>query len=469
MSSTKYVDQQPTIFGAASGPDPEELDPRGSGAPPTARIITGDAADVARELAAAGETFHASLSDPPYGIDFMAKGWDTDVPPPELWRSVRAALAPGAMILAFGGTRAFHHTALGIERGGFEIRDCLCWLYGQGFPKNHDVAKAMSRADESAESAERWRGWGTALKPGWEPVVLAQNPRPNTFARTALEHHAGALAIDASRLGEDGEGRWPANVLLTHTPECRCVGTKRVKTGTTNQDNIKATSAIFGKGLGGAGLSGVAGYADEDGKEEVEAWECAEGCPIAMLDEQAGDRPSTLTGRIDEASGEHPSKAKRSEANVYGIGFNDPGSRVYADSGGPSRFFYCPKASRREREAGLEDFEPGTVSDGRDKAIENPYQRGKTTRRNLHPTVKPLDLLRYLAGLLLLPETLGGSVLEPRRILVPFAGSGSEMIGAALAGWDHVTGIELNREYAEIAAARIRHHCPEHEVELFEM
>jgi site-specific DNA-methyltransferase (adenine-specific) len=150
------------------------------------------------------------------------------------------------------------------------------------------------------------------------------------------------------------------------------------------------------------------GHADADGNETVETWDCTPDCPVRLLDEQ---------------------------------------------SGGASRFFYCAKASKKEREAGLAQREPKKVNDGRDTPIDNAYQRGETARCNVHPTVKPLDLCRYLATLILPPPRLG----ETRKLLTPFSGSGSEMIAAQQAGWDETWGIEQSPEYVEIAAARLRH------------
>ena len=357
---------------------------------PTITIIEGDAQIVAAELAAAGDRFHASLSDPPYGLSFMSKGWDRKVPGPDLWREVLKTLHPGAHVIAFGGTRTWHHLALALEDAGAEMRDTLMWLYGQGFPKNHNVPNALGALEEH-DLAERHAGHGTALKPAWEPALLFRKPLEQTIARTARDHNTSTLAIDASRieveaLTENAQGRWPANIIL-----------------------------------------------------DAEAG--------AVLDAQSG--VSTSSSHIRRTSVKPMTHSKGADSTHQ--------TRGVEDTGGASRFFYCAKASRREKEAGLEDFEAGRVNDGRSTIIDNAYQRGDTKRRNPHPTVKPLDLIRYLAGLLLPPEHPEGAELYPRKIIVPFSGSGSEVIACAQAGWDHVVGIELNPEYAEISRARIAH------------
>jgi site-specific DNA-methyltransferase (adenine-specific) len=169
---------------------------------------------------------------------------------------------------------------------------------------------------------------------------------------------------------------------------------------------------------------------------------------VALLDAQSGE----LTSGKADILNRHSDKFR----NTYSTFSGEPveGS-TYGDSGGASRFFYCAKASSSERNAGLYCFDEQTVSDGRQKAIDNPYQRGKSLRRNTHPTVKPIDLCRYLATLILPPASVG-----TRRLLVPFSGSGSEIIGALRAGWDHVTAIEQEGQYIQIAVERVINDAP---------
>lgn len=243
------------------------------------RIITGDVTEVLSSHSS--ELFDAVLSDPPYGLSFMAKDWDHDVPSPQVWYLVRSAIRPGASMFAFGGTRTQHRLTCAIEDGGFEIRDCLMWLYGSGFPKSHDISKGIDKAagaqrqvvgskaghnhipndrgqwnytanaildvtTPATPGAQRFDGYGTALKPSYEPVIWAMSPRDGSFAHNATEHGVAGINIDAGRVataetpeqiyngkagpigdtsaygGTSGEhmttghggGRWPANVIL---------------------------------------------------------------------------------------------------------------------------------------------------------------------------------------------------------------------------------------------------------------
>lgn len=213
-------------------------------------VHTGDCLEVMRSMPDASVS--AVVTDPPYGIAFMGKEWDRDVPPVDVWRECLRLLKPGGHLLAFAGTRTQHRMASRIESAGFEIRDMLAWVYGSGFPKGLDVAKAIDKArteDVGAnrevpitmpetEGAKTWQGWGTALKPAIEPVTLARKPLTGTVAANVLKHGAGALNIDACRVGSTGgttrshqapvsengwrkghsiesldSGRWPANFI----------------------------------------------------------------------------------------------------------------------------------------------------------------------------------------------------------------------------------------------------------------
>ncbi|MBF84191.1 MAG: hypothetical protein CL489_06890 [Acidobacteria bacterium] len=232
-----------------------------------------------------------------------------------------------------------------------------------------------------------------------------------------MEHGCGGLAIDASRIEIDAP----------------IVTSRSVSFGDT------------GAALGGG-----------DGKYTVSENTQGRWPANVILDEEAGAVLDAQSGpKMHSAGKARDGSAARVDDSYDATAFQLPPNRNMrrlGDTGGASRFFYCAKASRAEREAGLEHFGAATVSDGRDKAIDNAYQRGKTKRKNTHPTVKPIDLIRYLARMILPPERAA-----PRRILVPFSGSGSEMIGCMQAGWDEVIGIEMNPEYAAIARARIEH------------
>lgn len=471
-------------------------------------IALGDVVDV---LAGFNDcSFDALVCDPPYGFSFMGKAWDYDVPSVDLWRECLRVLKPGAPLVAFGGSRTYHRLACGIEDAGFELRDQLMWLYGKGFPKSQNVEKALVAAEGRLDLSlvGSWDGYGTALKPAFEPIVLARKPLDGTMAQNVARWGVGGLAIDACRIAStdlhsvtqggqrgdsggfgmglstyvpDDAGRWPANLLLSHSESCRFTGqTRTVKNATAvkHRGVVAGTGASFG--IAKAPGTPDAGY----GEQECEVWECADDCPIARLD--ASVAPTTSTPfRANEATGAVLPMTKRTAGG-------------YSDGGGPSRFFYCSKVSTKEREAGCEglalrsageaterqtlvwtctscnkaepvegdeykegDREPcvscvdGTVIASRPAGLESPRAGAGRTggARNHHPTLKPLSLTTWLARLVMPPG--GGGV-----VLVPFAGAGSEMIGCLKAGWSGVFGIEREAEYQAIAAARLRHWCP---------
>jgi DNA modification methylase len=466
----------------------------------------------------AGDDFAAS------GSGFMGKGWDSFVPGPATWREVFRVLKPGGHVLMFGGTRMWDVATLALRLAGFEVRDTLMWVYGSGMPKSHDVSKAIDKlhgatrevigtkkgvkADPSTgrndmpgktvgvkqivtdvpvtapatEDAVRWDGWGTALKPAWEPIVLARKPLEGSVASNVLTYGTGGINIDDCRIGSpagEGLGRWPANVLLTHSEGCQRVGesVERVgggaKMSKTGQANVEFGGG-YERGDGWTGSEVVS-----------ELWECSNGCPVRLLDDQSGDRPSAKSPSsavgaesifrpgqggyqkqgpiyadsggasryfhssepdesgdwecdedcpvrlLDDQSGVTTSGAMRNDVDAYPgesatslpRGRSGPGNQR-ADSGGASRFFYSGKVTKTERHAGMPD---GVIND--------------------HPTVKPSELMAYLIRLVCPP---GGLVLDP------FCGSGSTGLGAAKEGAAFV-GLDLTPEYVEIARHRLAH------------
>lgn len=304
-------------------------------------VFTGDVDEALATL-----FFDAILCDPPYGLSFMGKAWDHGVPGPETWASLLRVVKPGGHLMAFGGTRTFHRLAVAIEDAGWEIRDTLCWLYGSGFPKSKNLDGAFD-------------GYGTALKPAWEPIILAMRPIDGTYAHNALTHGVAGLNIDGGRITADSRP-----LRISH-----------------GQDT---------EGKNTYGSNGPGGGSHAAGETTLGRWPAN-----VALDEEAA-------GMLDAQSG--------------------------ITKSGASRFFYCAKASRSEREAGA------------------------GAGANHHPTVKPLALARWLATLLLPPKRE-----TPRRLLVPFSGSGSEMIGCLQAGWDEVVGIEMDPDYVAIARDRLAH------------
>lgn len=430
---------------------------------PSAEVLVGDALERLAELE--DRTFDAMLTDPPYGLAFMGKRWDYDVPSVDLWREALRVLKPGAHALVACGTRTQHRMVCNLEDAGFEVRDVIAWLYGSGFPKSLDVSKAIDRelgADREAvgtatnwgttrledgkrgygdyagewsitapgsPEGERWSGYGTALKPAMELWTLVRRPLEGTVARNALEHGVGGLNVEACRVAYASEDDRP-----------------------TQEEWNRAGSS------GSPGANGYAGQVSAGMKAAYSA---------GAIPVPSGRWPANVTHdgspevleRFPDAGGGY-GRQGTGRGVVYAPMERPAGDVVgYGDAGSAARFFYCAKADTAERDAGLEHLEarerPATWGDlGAVDGNPRKPDTGHTTRlRNVHPTVKPLALTAWLATLIRPPERD-----TPRRLLVPFAGSGSEVIGGRLAGWEHVLGIELDPAYAEIARARILHH-----------
>ena len=393
----------------------------------SARLYHGDCLDILRTLPDA--SISAVVTDPPYGLSrepdalemlqhwlagddykhrgsgFMGKTWDSFVPGPTLWREVLRVLKPGGHACVFAGSRTVDLMGLALRIAGFEIRDQLQWIYGSGFPKSLDVSKAIDKAAgverdvigkttasygyqksgsrwtedhfvtaPATEAAEQWDGWGTALKPAHEPIVLARKPLDGTVAKNVLEHGTGAINVDGCRIGSSG-------------------GARSIPTG----DGIKSNQ-----------IYGTYGACKPDKAAVLGRWPAN-----VILDEQAG---ALLKGE--------------------------------------ARYFYCPKTSVSEREAGLDGFrkvnpaeitgrEPGSPGQNNPAAA----TAGGTPRANIHPTVKPIELMRWLVRLITPPQ---GVVLDP------FMGSGTTG-AAAMAEGARFTRCELGEEYIELAASRVTH------------
>ena len=401
-------------------------------------LINGDSLDVLKTIP--DNSVDSVVCDPPYGLSFMGKKWDYDVPSVDIWRECLRVLKPGGHLLAFAGTRTQHRMAVNIEDAGFEIRDLTAWVYGSGFPKSLDISKAIDKAAgaerevlsvkkeirttqsweaaggmlapgekeikdtaPATEAAKQWDGWGTALKPAFEPITVARKPLIGTVADNVLKYGTGGLNIDGCRVGDEG-------------------GTRK-----KNTDECRESVSAYGNGLNGGGKESIgAGRFPanliHDGSEEVLA-----AFPDAA--KQAGS----------------PKKTKH-DKGMFGIG--TPG-RIYKESNNSAaRFFYCAKTSKAEREAGLQGFalKEGGFKNDSGRGIDTEYK--EILLRNNHPTVKPLALMRYLCRLVTPP---GGLVVDP------FAGSGSTIAGAMLEGFDAI-GIEREADYVEISRARIIHH-----------
>lgn len=384
----------------------------------------------------------AVVTDPPYGLGFMGKGWDIHTPLDfERFCAAWAAeclriLKPGGHMLAFGGSRTWHRLAAGIEDAGFEIRDSIAWLYGSGFPKSMDVSKAIDKSlgatrteyagvrpghesfvgrdnlkslrDSGAlsgeggysrpwmhdaekveaqhhvlapatDAAREWQGWGTALKPAFEPIVVARKPLIGTVAANVLAHGTGALNIDATRIATDEDTRRPFGTPSDHVAQLKTLPPGELNTG-SDKGRWPANVVL----------------------DEAQA---------AALDAQSGYMKDGVSVNRNRNADEIANK-------VYGARRKVTTDAGYGSGGGASRFFYVAKAPKSER----------PVVDS-----------------TSHPTVKPLALMRWLIRLVTPP---GGCVVDP------FAGSGTTLEAAYLEGMESI-GVEMTPDYWPLIAARI--------------
>lgn len=376
------------------------------------------------------------VCDPPYELNFMGKGWDNAgvAFDKEAWKHCFNVLKPGGYLLAFGGSRTFHRIACAIEDAGFEIRDCIMWLYGSGFPKSMSLSKGLEAKEKlgnagtrnkrkieqscdgeaytlkqtnngamgeviettrkdyvpDTELAKQWDGWGTCLKPAFEPIVVARKPFKGSLVDNVIEYGVGGLNIDECRVGEEHfkieDGEYDNNENQS------CFG------------NIKRTPKEYN-----------------------------------------GRFPANVILTYDESDFEEVCGGFPSENGVSA-----------------SRYFYSAKASKKDRDEGLDLFESKQVNDGRNTPIDNAFQRGETLRKNIHPTVKPVELMQYLVRLV---TPKGGTIMDC------FMGSGST--GKAVmfenrernANYKFI-GIEMTDEYLPICRSRIDYAKYKYEYEI---
>jgi len=373
----------------------------------TQTIIVGDCHLKMRGMPS--DSISCIVTDPPYGLSFMGKKWDYQLPSQAIWLEALRVCKPGAIMLCFGGTRTYHRLTCAIEDAGWEIRDCIMWLYGSGFPKSHNFGRQLGG---------EWDGYGTALKPAYEPIIVAMKPLDGTYAQNAEKWGVAGINIDACRIPSNGEHK-------------------------RSRGEVRGESFLNeAKGMYTPGRSYIPTNSD------LGRWPAN-----IILDEEAGQA-------LDEMSGESKSgllgwNPTEKDSGMW-KGKKRIAQRGHNDSGGASRFFYCAKASSRERNEGLEGFEEqekgvanGTKCANSLKGPGNMMNPDKNSKmKNHHPTVKPLALMEYLIKLVMPPKD--GVLLDP------FAGSGSTLVAAKRQRVNAI-GIELSEEYAKIAKGRIEH------------
>ena len=382
------------------------------------------------------------VTDPPYELGFMGKSWDAsgvayDV---EVWQECLRVLKHGGHLLSFGGSRTYHRMACAIEDAGFQIRDQIMWVYGSGFPKSLNISKAIDKAagaerevtgerrgvvkgtggrynwhtDEASTGqtiiqdtapataeAKEWDGWGTALKPAHEPIVLARKPLDGTVANNVLKYGVGGINIDGCRVGNESVQ--------------------------TNRYNAKGDMTSFhGSQAGNSYVSNIhegrfpANFI-HDGSDEV----------LELFPDTKGGTWNTTKGARHFNNDGEPTGYATSKSD--------------GSTGSAARFFYCAKASKKDRNEGLDGFAEKRPDERTTTGMGTFDEKGVAKQANHHPTVKPTDLMRYLCRLITPPN---GTVLDP------FTGSGSTGKAAVLEGFSFI-GVEQSEEYIAIAKARI--------------
>ena len=477
------------------------------------QIICGDNREKLKEFP--DNTFSGVVTDPPYEMNFMRKSWDASgiAYLVELWKEVLRTAKPGSFLFCFGGTRTFHRVVCAIEDAGWIIKDQMMWLYGEGFPKSTNISKQLDKeagverevigcesvcrnrpitskwkkslgkkdsgpfetssglivdiTAPATNDAKRWDGYGTGLKPGWEPIIVAMKPLEKglTYAQNAKKWGVAGLNIDGGRIAaQQGEydirhyikedcfindkpkeskfqvkpqpqGRWPSNVILSHSPDCVYVGTKIINEGkemgkyNSDESSNENHTHILKNLKSGLHYS----------QETIEVYACVPDCPIRIMDGQSGQSQSIFnkgSGKINGSIGYVP---------------NNRVEEGYSDSGGASRFFYCAKAKRSEKEAGLLGFvecvKCGKFDSKEHTIIVDGEKKKEKCCRNNHPTVKPLDLMKYLCNLIKMPN-------EDQVILDPFCGSGTTLIACEQLGISYI-GIDQDLDSVLTSIARI--------------
>jgi len=431
-------------------------------------------------------TIDSVVCDPPYELNFMGKGWDNSgiAFQKETWQKCYEVLKPGGYLLAFGGSRTFHRIACAIEDAGFEIRDTIMWLYGSGFPKSMNIGLAIDKKngveskvigkynphrdgsirkhidnskfsnlagtekkyiegglkdlkEPTLEIAKQWQGWGTALKPSFEPIIVARKPFKGSLVDNVIEYGVGGINIDECRVGN--EERFNPSATIGKD------GIYNWNT-TTNENEDYKGQIVNGRFPANTILT----YDETD------------------FDEVCGGFPNTKSGK----NGIRQSNSQNVNCYGKGIGIKaGMNNGEYGDSGSASRYFYCAKASKKDRDEGLDEFEEKTAGElqgGRKEGSAgsimqnanggtrvNPYAGAGIPKKNVHPTVKPTELMQYLVRLVS-PD--GATILDC------FNGSGSTGKAVMYENKERnknykYIGIELTEEYLPIAKARIEYAC----------
>ncbi len=398
------------------------------------------------------------ITDSPYGLKFMGKKWDYDVPSVELWQEVLRIMKPGGTLLCFAGSRTQHRMAVNIEDAGFILKDTLMWLYGSGFPKSTDISKQIDKkfgakrkvvgryiapdgkmrwggsnftagnkenkkenyddrfltTSPATPKAKLWEGYHShGLKPAYEPIIMAMKPNEGSYAENALKWGVAGLNIDAGRIGTD---------IIKHNQDHKSFQRWKEQDGRKHK-KVNNPEPTYNQGRFPANI---------------------------LLNEEAAKLLDEQSGVLKSGGG---NKATKHSDTFLGTGFGGTDNSIWKPNiGGASRFFYVAKASKSERNMGCEGLEE------KQQKITNQYEIPREdgtmrkiprVRTNFHPTVKPLKLMEYLVKLTSMPN--------PEQIyLDPFLGSGTTAMAVKKLGKRWI-GIEKETEYCEIAKRRISH------------
>jgi len=381
------------------------------------RLHNGDCLNILKMMIEDEVFVDSIVTDPPYELGFMGRSWDSTgiAFQKETWELCFKVLKPGGHLLAFSGSRTYHRMAVAIEDAGFEIRDQVMWLYGSGFPKSMNIGKVIDK--KNREIMNEYKGWGTALKPAHEPLVLARKPlSEKSVVDNVLKHRTGGINIDECRV-EGNDAKYPDT-----NPDFRDQGRQ-------SKENMGIDKLSFGQ--------------TENVKRKMVVRKSRTDDSVFNNGNSSFKAENALYADADPR-GRFPS-------NVMHDG-SDSIKELFEDK---SRYFYCAKTSKVERNQGLNNLPTKKASsmpgrrnpdDMKDSKIDNDVTgRFVTQKKNIHPTVKPIKLMKYLCRLI---TPKGGTVLDP------FMGSGSTGMAAKEENFEFV-GIEKEEEYFNIATARI--------------
>ena len=412
-------------------------------------ILNGDCIKEMQKLIDDGVQVDSVVTDPPYELGFMGRSWDSTgiAFQKETWELALKLLKPGGHLLAFSASRNYHRMAVAIEDVGFEIRDQMMWLYGSGFPKSMNVGKAFDKKLGNSE----WEGWGTALKPAHEPIVMARKPlSEKSIVDNVLKHGTGAINIDECRV--EGEVKRPDT-----NPDFRDVAKKAMAEGGQDKLNFNQITGAKRKKVVRKSRNESGVWTDGNSGMKAEGTEYADADPRGRFPANVmHDGSDVIVNQFPE--GAKGSTAPRNRDTVGMFGMPNDATSEYADEGSAARFFYCPKTSKSERHSNLDDHETKNMGmSGGAQSKGESYDKGQgiglnrvIEKKNTHPTVKPVELMRYLCRLV---TPKGGTVLDP------FMGSGSTGMAAKDEGFDFI-GIEKEKEYFDISESRIKRFAP---------